>query len=254
MEIEGFKVECSHEHVFMIEILVDKYSLTEDKIKTEDDEEEEEEEEDDDEEGEKVLIQKRDPADNRQMALTVQYFNLDQLERYATYVANNFDDLFFTKKLQMAEESTLNDEKAKADEETEADDGGKEDGKSKRKKNKSTGEDVAGTMAPGHKYYGGKSCLFPMKPTELIQQIVQASLVVTLYWKEDLNSPRKLIGDADVKLGKNFIKCVAEIHGVMPNSTFIEDTFKVKNNGENAGFVRLFVRLTNFGKTAYQFF
>ncbi|KAK9496863.1 hypothetical protein O3M35_012921 [Rhynocoris fuscipes] len=114
------------------------------------------------------------------------------------------------------------------------------------------GNEIAGTLTPGLKYCSGKSRLFPMKPYSLIEKIKLYPITVTFYWKPTGGMAMSYIGDTDIMLGKEFMDCVANVDGPVPLSVNTEEKYTVRNEKrEITGFVKIFVRMTCFGKAHY---
>ncbi|XP_014259470.1 uncharacterized protein LOC106672488 isoform X2 [Cimex lectularius] len=123
-----------------------------------------------------------------------------------------------------------------------------------RERDKKLATEIAGTLPPGNRFTSGKSCLFPMMPTDMIKTIQRYPLEVQVIRMSVDKSPSHVIGHTKVELGANFKEAVtlATMPVVLPVSAYIEDKFSLLNVfGDDSGEVWLFIRLSCFGATIF---
>ncbi|KAK6621495.1 hypothetical protein RUM44_001302 [Polyplax serrata] len=102
-------------------------------------------------------------------------------------------------------------------------------------------------------FSSGKSCMFPMDPEQLIQDLIKYPMAVTVFKKNQESPLPEIIGQTKVPLGdymSNIIKRAAEWALEEPLSEMIQDTFPLRNmQDQDVGTITMLVRLTCFGKT-----
>ena len=99
----------------------------------------------------------------------------------------------------------------------------------------------------------GKSCLFPMEPSELLKAIKKSPLRTELMRKTEGTCPPEILGSTEIFLTSEMYKMVRQAmvsNEEMPISSILQDSYNLRNDKqEDVGFISVFIRLSCYGQS-----